>query len=261
MGPALSQRLIEAMGGRLRVRQGRHELSFQITLLPATAQRLSSARTAPGCPAYRVTHVSPLTGRSSSSRTPPAAAHVLGTGELGPSLVGHRTKCLSCPGVGPEGRGQTGRCRDHVGNVVEMLRPRLLTPAARTAKHGGMAAWRRWADQHGLGLIELVLVLAVLAVAGVVLFRYLGSTARTVEKIQEERPAGHARLIADQATLASIRIVLQAHHAQNGQWPADKAAVLALLASPPRFQCADNNFEYDPAGGNLRLLVDDPARC
>jgi nitrogen fixation/metabolism regulation signal transduction histidine kinase len=37
VGPAVSQRLIEAMGGRLRVRQGRHELSFQITLAPAVA--------------------------------------------------------------------------------------------------------------------------------------------------------------------------------------------------------------------------------
>jgi signal transduction histidine kinase len=35
VGPAVSQRLIEAVGGRLRVRQGRHELSFQISLPPA----------------------------------------------------------------------------------------------------------------------------------------------------------------------------------------------------------------------------------
>src|SRR5262245_3267162 len=37
VGPAVSQRLIEAVGGRLRVRQGRHELAFQVTLPPATA--------------------------------------------------------------------------------------------------------------------------------------------------------------------------------------------------------------------------------
>jgi nitrogen fixation/metabolism regulation signal transduction histidine kinase len=35
VGPAVSQRLIEAVGGRLRVRQGRHELAFHITLPPA----------------------------------------------------------------------------------------------------------------------------------------------------------------------------------------------------------------------------------
>ncbi len=32
VGPAVSQRLIEAAGGRLEVRQGRHELAFQVTL-------------------------------------------------------------------------------------------------------------------------------------------------------------------------------------------------------------------------------------
>jgi nitrogen fixation/metabolism regulation signal transduction histidine kinase len=37
VGPAVSQRLIEAVGGRLRVRQGRHELAFQVTLPLATA--------------------------------------------------------------------------------------------------------------------------------------------------------------------------------------------------------------------------------
>ncbi len=34
-GPAVSQRLIEALGGRLRVRQGRHELAFYVGLPPA----------------------------------------------------------------------------------------------------------------------------------------------------------------------------------------------------------------------------------
>lgn len=32
VGPAVSQRLIEALGGRLRMRQTRHELSFSVTL-------------------------------------------------------------------------------------------------------------------------------------------------------------------------------------------------------------------------------------
>jgi hypothetical protein len=37
VGPAVSQRLIEAQGGRLRLRQGRHELSFLVALPPAPA--------------------------------------------------------------------------------------------------------------------------------------------------------------------------------------------------------------------------------
>jgi hypothetical protein len=32
VGPAVSQRLIEALGGQLRVRQTRHELAFLVTL-------------------------------------------------------------------------------------------------------------------------------------------------------------------------------------------------------------------------------------
>jgi C4-dicarboxylate-specific signal transduction histidine kinase len=34
VGPAVSQRLIEAQGGRLQFRQGRHELAFHISLTP-----------------------------------------------------------------------------------------------------------------------------------------------------------------------------------------------------------------------------------
>jgi PAS domain S-box-containing protein len=37
VGPAVSQRLVEALGGRLTVRPGRHELSFIISLPPAMA--------------------------------------------------------------------------------------------------------------------------------------------------------------------------------------------------------------------------------
>ena len=43
--------------------------------------------------------------------------------------------------------------------------------------------------------------------------------------------------------------------------PADRDAVLTLLASPPRFQCAGNDFEYDPATGGLSLRVADAGRC
>lgn len=116
-------------------------------------------------------------------------------------------------------------------------------------------------DQRGFGLIEILLVLAVVAIAGFLLMRYVGSTARTVEKLQEERPLTAAKLAADQATLALIQGIVRTYQAQNGQWPTDKAAVLALLPSPPRFQCAGNDFEYDPASGTLRLVVTDASRC
>jgi signal transduction histidine kinase len=36
VGPAISQRIVEALGGQLRLRQGRHELSFLVTLPAAS---------------------------------------------------------------------------------------------------------------------------------------------------------------------------------------------------------------------------------
>lgn len=54
---------------------------------------------------------------------------------------------------------------------------------------------------------------------------------------------------------------MRAYQAQNGRWPADRAAVLGLLASPPKFQCAGNDFEYEPATGALGLAITDDARC
>jgi prepilin-type N-terminal cleavage/methylation domain-containing protein len=115
--------------------------------------------------------------------------------------------------------------------------------------------------QRGFGLVELLLVLLVVAISGFFLMRYIGSTARTVEKLQEERPLAAAKLAADQATLASLQGMVRTYQGQNGQWPADKAAVLALLPSPPRFQCAGNDLEYDPGSGTLRLLITDSSRC
>jgi prepilin-type N-terminal cleavage/methylation domain-containing protein len=115
--------------------------------------------------------------------------------------------------------------------------------------------------QRGFGLIEILLVLVVVAVAGAVLYQYMASTAKTIETFQEQRPIAGARLVADQATLGSIRSALQAHYSAQGQWPADKAGVLAAIGFHPRFQCPGNDFEYEPGGGQVRLLVTDPARC
>ena len=115
--------------------------------------------------------------------------------------------------------------------------------------------------QRGFGLVEILMVLVAVALASVVLYKYVASTARTVETLQEQRPMGGAKFAADQATLGAIRTTVQTYYVQQGQWPADKAAVLAVLDAPPRFQCAGNDFEYEPGGGQVRLRIDDPARC
>lgn len=119
----------------------------------------------------------------------------------------------------------------------------------------------RRVDERGMGLIEVAIVLVVVAIAGFLLVRYMGSTATTVQKLQEDRPLAHTKLASDRATLATLTGLVRTYQAQNEKWPPDKETVLGLLAGPPRFQCAGNDIEYDPATGTLRLLVDDAARC
>lgn len=115
--------------------------------------------------------------------------------------------------------------------------------------------------ERGFGLVEILIVLAVVAIAGTLFYRYFGATARTVEQFQQERPLAGAKHAADQATAAMIRMQLQAYYVQHGAWPADKAAALVALGPRPVFQCAGNDFDYDPSSGQIRLTVADPARC
>ncbi len=86
---------------------------------------------------------------------------------------------------------------------------------------------------RGFGYIEIVIVLAVVAVAGYLLMQYFGSTAKTVEKMQQDRPLARTRLAADQATLTSVQGLVRNYQAEKGQFPSDKAAVVGLLAGRP----------------------------
>jgi len=103
-------------------------------------------------------------------------------------------------------------------------------------------------NQRGFGLIEIVLVLAVVAAAGYLLMQYAGSTAKTVEKLQQDRPLARSRLAADQATLGSVQGLVRSYQAEKGQWP-------------PAFQCPGNDLHYDPASGTLGLAITDDSRC
>ena len=114
---------------------------------------------------------------------------------------------------------------------------------------------------RGFGYIEIVIVMAVVAVAGYLLMQYFTSTAKTVEKMQQDRPLARAKLAADQATLTSVQGLVRSYQADKGQFPPDKATVVGLLASPPRFQCPGNDFDYAPATGSLGLTINDDSRC
>src|SRR5262245_41047672 len=115
--------------------------------------------------------------------------------------------------------------------------------------------------QRGFGFIEIIIVAAVVAVAGFLLMQYFTSTAKTVEKLQQDRPLARTRLAADQATLASVQGLVRNYQAEKGQWPPDKSSVLGLLVAAPRFQCPGNDFDYEPTTGALSLTITDDSKC
>ncbi|MGH7318578.1 MAG: type II secretion system protein [Candidatus Rokuibacteriota bacterium] len=116
-------------------------------------------------------------------------------------------------------------------------------------------------DQQGFSLVEIAMVLVVLAIVGAVLYAYFASTGRTLETLKQDRPLSAARLTADRATLTAIRSSLQVYYGMNGKWPESKAAVQALLNPPPNFQCDGNDYTYDPATGQVTLVIDNASRC
>lgn len=114
---------------------------------------------------------------------------------------------------------------------------------------------------RGFSLVEIAIVLVVLAIVGSILYAYLGSTSKTLEKLQEERPLSQARLTADRATLVAIRTALNVYYGLNSTWPPSKEAIAALLSPPPNFQCEGNDYNYDQATGQVSLVIDDLSRC
>ena len=104
-------------------------------------------------------------------------------------------------------------------------------------------------------------MLLVVALASAGLYAYLGATKTSLDTLGTERPLTHARLAADLSSLAAIRNQLGVYYASRGQWPASREAVSALLRPAPRFQCAGNDYTYDPASGAVGLVIMDPRRC
>ncbi len=119
----------------------------------------------------------------------------------------------------------------------------------------------RLPSDRGFGLIEILLVVVVLALVGAGLYGYFVSTTHTLETVQQQRPLSATRMVADRATVASIRSALQLYYAQNGGYPPTKEAVAALLNPPPSFQCEGNDLHYDAVTGQVTLVIDDPTRC
>ena len=105
VGPAVSQRLVEALGGRLRMRQTRHELAFLVTL-PA---------------AIVTTAAPPLDAAASSSSTTSwarasrcACCSSPPTRSRRPTAAGRRS--TRSPATAPTSSSSTSRCRRWTGS-------------------------------------------------------------------------------------------------------------------------------------------------
>src|SRR6266850_6592642 len=173
-----------------------------------------------------------------------------------------------CPAVGirrgaraPHTMRRRASASTEPSSPSEAGRPRGPSRLRISPGRGGQGVTISSMRQRGFGFIEIIIVVAIVAVAGFLLMQYFSSTAKTVEKLQQDRPLARTRLVADQATLTSVQSLVAAYRAEKGQNPPDKTAVLGLLVSPPKFQCPGNDFDYEPATGALNLTITDDARC
>jgi prepilin-type N-terminal cleavage/methylation domain-containing protein len=125
----------------------------------------------------------------------------------------------------------------------------------------GLPSRRAERGQLGFGLVEILVVVVIVAIAGAFLYQYFVSTTKTVETIQQQKPMSAARLAADRATVAAIRTSLQLYFGQHGGYPPSKDVVATLLNPPPAFQCDGNDYRYEPSTGQVTLVIDDVNRC
>ena len=123
----------------------------------------------------------------------------------------------------------------------------------------------RRAGQQGMSIVEVLLILLVVGIAGGALYTalssYMGATEKSLEVVESGRPLGHAKVLADLATLAAIRNQLDFYTSSQGRRPATREALITVLKVRPAFQCAGNDFTYDPASGAIGLVINDPAGC
>ena len=115
--------------------------------------------------------------------------------------------------------------------------------------------------QRGFSVVELLIVLIVLALAGMLALNYFRATEQTMKALTEQAPLAQSRLAADLATAAALRQAVNIYASREGKFPPDKAAVDALVHPPPTFQCPGNTYTYDPVSGRVTLAMNDPASC
>jgi len=106
-------------------------------------------------------------------------------------------------------------------------------------------------NQRGLTLIEIMIVVAIIAViAGIALTAWQDVQRKT-------------RFSADLGTVAAIRSAVSMYYGKhNGSFPPSLAVVQSLIIpDPPIFQCPGNTYTYDASNGMITMAVTDPSAC
>lgn len=109
---------------------------------------------------------------------------------------------------------------------------------------------RRPRNERGITLVELMVVVAILAVlAGLVISLY--------QDVQKK-----SRLAADQATAAASRSAVAIYFGKhNGNFPDNATMYVLTTPSPPIFQCTGGTVTVNANSGLVTYTPNDIASC
>ena len=103
---------------------------------------------------------------------------------------------------------------------------------------------RRLKNQHGVTLVELMVVVAIIAI--------IAAIAITLYQDVQKK----ARLAADQGTIAALRSASAIYYGKNdGAFPSQATLNTLVQPSPPVMQCPGNAWTIDPANGKITFTA------
>jgi type IV pilus assembly protein PilA len=109
---------------------------------------------------------------------------------------------------------------------------------------------RRLKNQHGVTLVELMVVVAIIAI--------IAAIAITLYQDVQKK----ARLAADQGTIAALRSASAIYYGKNdGTFVTGATLGTLVQPSPPVFQCPTGTFAADTTNGKITYTPNDVASC
>lgn len=110
----------------------------------------------------------------------------------------------------------------------------------------------RLRDRRGVTLIELMVVVAIMAIIVAIALLALW---QNVER--------RARLSVDKGTVAALRSAVALYYSKHdGNFPPSRAHLNTLVVpNPPVFQCPGGSYTYDATEGAVALTVNDDSMC